>query len=162
WALHPLQTEAVIYVTQRTELMMGFCYLAVLYSSLRYWAAESSAAKTTWIVLASLACLAGMASKEVMVSAPIVVLLYDRTFLAGSFRAALQKSWPLYAGLAVGWLLLLALNFGQPRGESAGFHHDVLPHVWWATQCKVLLMYLKLCIWPWPLVIHYGTPYLET
>ena len=37
WALHPLQTEAVIYATQRTELMMAFFYFATLYCSLRYW-----------------------------------------------------------------------------------------------------------------------------
>ena len=37
WALHPLQTEAVIYATQRTELMMAFFYLATVYCSLRYW-----------------------------------------------------------------------------------------------------------------------------
>ena len=42
WALHPLQTEAVEYVTQRTELMMGLCYLATLYASLRYWTARSA------------------------------------------------------------------------------------------------------------------------
>ena len=36
-ALHPLQTEAVIYATQRTELIFAFCYLATLYCSLRYW-----------------------------------------------------------------------------------------------------------------------------
>src|SRR4051794_27402707 len=27
WALHPLQTETVVYTTQRTELMMALCYL---------------------------------------------------------------------------------------------------------------------------------------
>ena len=37
-----------------------------------------------WQALAVAACLAGMASKEVMVSAPLMVLLYDRTFAAGS------------------------------------------------------------------------------
>ena len=34
-----------------------------------------------WYAGAVLACLLGMASKEVMVSAPLIVLLYDRTFL---------------------------------------------------------------------------------
>src|SRR5262249_44382073 len=37
WSLHPLQTEAVVYTTQRTELMMAFFYFATLYCSLRYW-----------------------------------------------------------------------------------------------------------------------------
>ena len=34
--------------------------------------------------------------------------------------------------------------------------------VWWATQCKALLLYLKLCFWPWPLSIHYELTYLDT
>src|SRR5262249_43437233 len=37
WAVHPLQTETVQYVTQRTEGMVGCCYLATLYACLLYW-----------------------------------------------------------------------------------------------------------------------------
>ncbi len=80
WALHPLQTETVVYITQRTELMVGFFYLATMYASLRYWAADSQAGRRRWLALAGLACLAGMACKEVMVTAPVVVLLFERTF----------------------------------------------------------------------------------
>ncbi|HVU86332.1 MAG TPA: hypothetical protein VHD36_03360, partial [Pirellulales bacterium] len=31
WALHPINTETVEYVTQRTELMVGLFYLLTLY-----------------------------------------------------------------------------------------------------------------------------------
>ena len=172
WALHPLQTEAVIYVTQRTELMMAFFYLATFYCSLRYWSelrlplgegrgGELSVEKpnqqfrTIWLLLAVAACSAGMASKEVMVSAPLMVLLFERTFIAGSLKEALRRSWPLYAGLAATWLLLLLVNIGAPRGESAGFSLGVSAYHWWLTQAKVLLIYLKLVIWPSPLLLHY-------
>ena len=37
WAMHPLVTETVVYVTQRTELIVGCCYLTTLYGSLRFW-----------------------------------------------------------------------------------------------------------------------------
>jgi tetratricopeptide (TPR) repeat protein len=103
-----------------------------------------------------------MASKEVMATAPLLVLLFERTFVSGSFRTALEKSWPLYAGLAATWLLLLALNASAPRGDTAGFHLGVPALTWWLTQSKVLWMYLKLCVWPWPLVIHYHVPYLNS
>ncbi len=162
WALHPLQTETVVYVTQRTELMVGFFYLATLYCSLRYWAADSGAGRNTWLALAITACLAGMACKEVMVSAPVIVLLFERTFIRGSLRRAMQKSWPLYVGLFLSWGLLLYLNYNAPRAESAGFHFRVPGYAWWFTQTKVLLMYLKLTVWPSPLSIHYEMPYLET
>jgi protein O-mannosyl-transferase len=162
WALHPLQTETVIYVTQRTELMTGFFYLSTMYGSMRYWAASSCAARITWLAISTVACLAGMACKEVMVSAPLVVLLFERTFLTKSFKQALRRSWPLYVALATSWILLGALNFYGPRSDSAGFHLGVPAYVWWFTQSKVLLIYLKLVLWPWPLLIHYEFPYLDS
>jgi tetratricopeptide (TPR) repeat protein len=162
WALHPVNTESVVYVTQRTELMMGMFYLATLYCSICYWAAGGTAARTACLVLATLACLSGMFCKEVMVSAPVMVLLFERTFVAGSLRRALSRSWPLYVGLALGWVHLLALYYHGPRTPGAGFGQGVAAHVWWFTQAKVLFLYLKLAVWPWPLVIHYEIPYLET
>lgn len=159
WELHPLQTEAVEYVSQRTELMVACFYLATLLGSLRYWTAQSPAARTAWLVAASGACALGMACKEVMVTAPVIVLLFDRAFVSGSFRSALQRSWPLYVGLCLGWLVLLGLNISAPRSASAGFSAGVSAPDWWLTQCQVLLMYLKLAVWPWPLVIHYEVPY---
>ncbi len=170
WALHPLVTEAVIYASQRTELMMALFFIATLYCSLRYWAAlplpleedQNHGRRTAWLILAVIACLAGMASKEVMVSTPLMVLLFERTFVTGSLGQALRRSWPLYAGLAATWILLLFLNLGSPRGNSAGFDLGVSAGSYWLTQAKVLSMYLKLAIWPWPLLIHYELPYFAT
>jgi len=162
WALHPLQTECVAYVTQRTELMMGLFYFATLFCSLQYWAATSPERRHSWLVAAILSCLAGAACKEVMVTAPVIVLLFERTFISGSFRRALEKSWPLYAGLLLSWGLLLALNIDGPRARTAGFGHGAPVLAYWATQAMVLLMYLRLALWPWPLVIHYEIPLLDT
>jgi tetratricopeptide (TPR) repeat protein len=176
WAVHPLLTEAVIYAVQRTELMMAMFYIATLYCSMRYWAAlnrplpsgegrgegQPRQRAVFWLILAVIACLAGMASKEVMVSAPLMVLLFDRTFVAGSLPRALRRSWPLYVSLAATWLLLLFLNLGAPRGASAGFDLGVSPYMYWLTQTKVLLVYLKLVVWPWPLLIHYEFPLFAT
>jgi tetratricopeptide (TPR) repeat protein len=189
WALHPLQTESVIYATQRTELMMALFYLATLYCSLRYWSAfplprregqgEGSpvhrnrgegarnpprARRAAWLTLAVFACLAGMASKEVMVSAPLMVLLFDRTFVSGSMSNALRRSWPLYTGLAATWVLFLLLNINAPRGDTAGAGVRLAPAMtsWWLTQAQVFWMYLKLVVWPTPLLIHYVLPYLKT
>lgn len=170
WALHPLHTEAIIYTTQRTELMMAFFYLATIYTSLRYWAADEpgrlhphvSKLRAVWLALAILACLCGMLSKEVMVSAPLIILLIERTFVTRSLAKALRNSWPLYLGLALTWIPLVALSLDAPRSFSSGFHLGANKIIWWFTQCKVLLMYLKLTIWPWPLRCAYELPHVET
>ena len=74
----------------------------------------------------------------------------------------MQKSWPLYVGLFLSWGLLFYLNHTAPRSESAGFDLGIPAYAWWFTQAKVLLLYLKLVVWPWPLAIHYEMPYLTT
>ena len=53
----------------------------------------------------------GMASKEVMASAPLIVFLYDRTFISGSFGKAWRQHWPLHLLLAGTWILLGYLLF---------------------------------------------------
>lgn len=163
WALHPLVTETVIYATQRTELMMSLFYLATLYCSIRYWATDKPRSRrAVWLALAVFAGLAGMASKEVMVTAPLMVLLFERTFVAGSLANALRRSWPLYAGLASTWILLLVLCLSSPYKKSAGFGLNIQLIDWWLIQSKVLLMYFKLAVWPRPLSIHYMFPHFTT
>jgi tetratricopeptide (TPR) repeat protein len=162
WAVHPLVTETIVYVTQRTELMVAFFYMATIYGSLSFWEADRSTTKFAWLILAVLACWAGMASKEVMASAPIMVLLFDRTFVSGSLANAWNRSPLLYVGLFAGWTILLLLNYSGPRSASVGFHLGVSAADYWFTQAQILLMYLKLAIWPWPLSIHYDPPYLKT
>ncbi len=162
WALHPVNTESVVYVTQRTESMMGMFYLATLYSALHYWSAQSTGSRTLWLITAATACIAGMLCKEMAASAPAMCLLYERTFLTGSFRRAVRRSWPLYAGLLLSWFPVIFLNFGGPRTPASGFGRGVAAYEWWLTQTEVFFLYLKLAVWPWPLVIHYQIPYLHT
>lgn len=162
WTLHPVNTECVVYLTQRTELMMGMFYLATLYCSLRYWATAQSGSRWAWLTLATLACMSGILCKEMMASAPVMVLLFERTFIAGAFRRALRQSWPLYVGLALAWVHVILLYSHGTRTPGAGFGQGVTAHEWWFTQAKVVFLYLKLAVYPWPLVIHYEIPYLRT
>jgi tetratricopeptide (TPR) repeat protein len=156
WALHPLQTEAVTYVVQRVESLCGLCYLLTLYCFVR---SVDSPRPRRWQIAAVAACLAGMGSKEVMASAPLLVLLYDRTFVAGSWREAWRRRGGLHGALFATWLLLGVLVAGTAgRGGTAGFATAVS---WWQyalTQCHAIVHYLRLALWPYPLVFDYGTP----
>jgi tetratricopeptide (TPR) repeat protein len=156
WTVHPLQTGAVTYIVQRAESIMGLFYLLTLYGVIR---GAGSAKPGKWYILCVLACLLGMASKEVMVTAPLVVLLYDRAFLAGTFKGALQRRWPLYGALACTWGLLAYLMAGSAgRGGSVGFGLSVTPWQYALTQLGVITHYLRLAFWPSGLVLDYGWP----
>jgi tetratricopeptide (TPR) repeat protein len=163
WTVHPLQTEAVTYIVQRAESLMGLFYLLTLYCFIRYVEIEESVDRRPFPLFAFrlslfLSCLFGMATKEVMVSAPLVVLLYDRTFVSGSFAAAWRRHGRLHGALAATWLLLGGLVLGTgSRGGTAGIGTGV---PWWLyvqTQFKAVTGYLRLAAWPHPLIFDYGT-----
>lgn len=160
WAVHPLQTESVTCVAQRTELLVGFFYLLTLYAFAR---GAGSARSALWLGLSLAACFLGMASKEVMVSAPLLVFIYDRTFVAGSFRAAWSARWKFYLGLAASWFLLaaLVLSAGGGRGAAAGFGRGMSSWHYLLKQCEAIVHYIRLAIWPDPLVVDYGVDVVE-
>src|SRR4030095_15544248 len=81
WAVHPLQTAAVTYVIQRAESMMSLFYLLTLYCLVR---GVASARPSAWYTAGVLACGLGAACKPVIATAPLLTLLYDRVFLAGT------------------------------------------------------------------------------
>lgn len=157
WAVHPLQTESVTYVIQRAESLMGLFYLLTLYCLAR-GATETGAGSRRWLTLSVASCLLGMGTKEVMATAPIVALLFDRTFIAGSFREAMRRRWPAYAGMAATWLVLSGLILStHGRAGSAGFESGA---TWWGyalTQFPAIVHYLRLGLWPDTLVFDYGT-----
>ncbi len=163
WTVHPLQTESVTCVMQRTESLMGFFYLLTLYLFVR-GTDPAAAHPGRWCALSIFSCLLGMASKEVMVTAPLLVLLYDRTFVAGTFRAAWQRRRPFYLGLAATWLLLafLVWDSGGQRGPAAGFGLGMTPWTYLLTQCEAIVHYLRLVIWPHPLILDYGWPFVQS
>lgn len=154
WLVHPLQTESVTYVIQRSEAMVGLFYLSTIYCLIR--AAQPKVSRF-WAVACVLVCALGMGTKEVMVSAPLIAFLFDWIFLAGSWRAALKARWRIHAGLCASWIVLAALmaTSGQREG-SAGFGLGMSAWDYARTQFGFIVMYLRLCYWPFPLVLDYG------
>ena len=77
WTVHPLQTESVTYCPT-TRIVDG----AVLpVDAVLLHSREQGRPKALVVWPVRVACALGMASKEVMVAAPLIVLLYDRMFL---------------------------------------------------------------------------------
>lgn len=152
WVVHPLQSEAVTYISQRCESLMGLFYLLCLYGFIR---GSESRRSVGWFILSVAACWLGMASKEVMVTAPLLVLLYDRTFVSGAFREAWTRHLRLYLGLDGSWLLLAWLTAGL-HNRGVGYDPGI---TWWGyalTECQAVVHYLRLAAWPHPLIFDYG------
>lgn len=156
WTMHPLQTESVTYIIQRAESLVGLFYLLTFYCFVR---SVTEPNPTRWRVLTVGCCLLGMTSKEVMASAPLLILLYDRAVVSGTFREAWQRHKKLYLCLAATWILLGWLVIGTgSRGGTAGFGAGgVSSWHYLLTSALAIGIYLKLVFWPVNLVFDYGT-----
>ena len=169
WAVHPLQTESVTYVIQRAESLAGFFCLLAFYCFVRgvssttepteksHALLRAPGGRNAWHLLSFISCLLGVATKETVAAAPLLVLLYDRAFVAGSFAAALRARWRWHLALAATWLPLAWLVLASHgRAGTAGFGGEIGAWSYLLTQGTAILHYLRLVAWPAPLVLDYG------
>jgi len=153
WSVHPLLTEPVTYIVQRTELLMGLFYLLTLYAALRAW---DSARPARWEALAVACGALGMACKEVMVTAPVMVVLHDLLLRGEGWSALWPRRRRLYAGLAATWAVLVAILAGGAQVKGAlGGATAIPPLVYLWLQATGIVHYLRLCLWPDPLRLAY-------
>jgi len=147
WVVHPLQTESVTYIIQRAESLMGFFYVGAIYA----FARGADGGGMRWFAAAVLAAWCGAATKEVAAAIPLLALLYDRTFVAGAFRAAWQARRGVHLALMSAWVLSAMLV-----GDRGGTFGRVPWGTFALTQFDALSRYVSLSFWPHPLVFDYG------
>ncbi len=157
WVLHPIQTQAVTYLSQRCESLMGLLFLLTFYCAVRGFQADAS---SRWYLASVVFFIMGIGSKEVIAAAPPLILLYEILFMRRAFRDVVRRSWPLYAGFFVGLIVLVFLvataasavhNQGLREGSATLFQY-------WGTQSIVLLHYVRLIVWPAGFCFDYGWP----
>ena len=150
WAVHPLHTSSVTYVVQRAESLGGLLLLATLYCAVR----APNGKRSAWSAVAVAAAVVGVAAKETVAVTPFLVVLHDGVFRFRSYRDAVAARWKLYLALAACWLplvWLLSADTGELVTEGRGLQYA-------GTQPGVLLHYLRLAVWPRPLMMSYEWP----
>lgn len=156
WSVHPLNTQAVTYIVQRAESLMGLCFFLYMVGLTK---SSLSARRIPWLLFTIVALVCGLAAKQVMVMAVPVGLLYDRVFLADSWKQlARERGWYWGAIVGVG-LIAVAVNLPSILSGSGGVGlqlASVTPLEYATSQPGVLLHYLRLAVWPVPQNLDYG------
>ena len=158
WLLHPIQSEVINYIVQRTEALASLFYVLTVYCSIRAWDAPDET-RSRWYTAAVLACVLGVGSKEIAITTPLAVILYDRAFRLdswGALRSAPGGRTRFYLALSVASIASYALFSLGGRGDSAGFGHGIAWYDYLYTQCWAIVHYLLLVMWPGSLSIDYS------
>src|SRR3972149_10775436 len=149
FAIHPFNSEVVNYITARSSVMSGFFYLLAFYCWVRF---RGGSRLTFYLYLGSLlAFLLGMLSKEVVITLPIMLWLYDLYFIHplrtpySALRTLLN--WRTYVpylpflfSVLVPYLLIRKVKFNVFTISS--LNREIYINL--LTETRVLVKYIKM------------------
>ncbi|MBU0547140.1 MAG: tetratricopeptide repeat protein, partial [Candidatus Omnitrophica bacterium] len=150
--VHPVQTESVTYIHQRSTCLAGLFYLSslCLYVTARLWEMDSNLRiqRRILYILAYIAALAGMFTRENTITLPLAILLFEFYF----FRIDKQIKWkPAIPFLMTLPIIPITMFLAKP---VTVLHIQKLWDVpikgwyYFLTQLNVKITYLKLLFFP--------------
>jgi len=158
--LHPLQTQVVNFITQRTTSLAVLFYLTALICYVKF-----RTGKAVWsYVLAALAMLLGMFSKEMIITLPLMLTLYECFFFKHDRRDWLLVGLRLLPFYLLAALVPVLVSFDRPdsilslKSQLVG-----RPFNWqyfW-TEINVLRTYIRMMLLPLHQSHHYNYPLAE-
>jgi len=169
FAVHPIQTDSVSYVSGRRDLLFALFYLAAFHAYLSYRASRSRAQFGLFLGLWALSLM----SKEMAISLPLVIFLWnfcelwgdgDGSWAARSFqaskRAFARDKW-LYvllaaASLAFGGYVIFVLRASGRAGGAGLEYWGGSLYATLLTVTRVHLWYLKQLVYPTPIAQYFG------
>ena len=160
WAVHPLQTESVAYIVQRAESLAGLFVLLAFYCLIR---SVESTGPAFWRCLTVACLILGVGTNEVAVAAIPLLILFESTFLATPFAVSLRRHKVYYVGLAGVILALVGLlaSAGVSRHATTALAPDATYLRYLLTQPGAIVTYLRLSVFPYPLVFDYGAEWVK-
>jgi tetratricopeptide (TPR) repeat protein len=154
FALHPLQTQAVTYVSQRAEVMASLFYLAGLLLLLRAEERGRTRAGVVAWLGATAALVLGLGSKLVVLTLPAAYVLVGAAFprpeeRGGRLAAAGRRLAVVAPWVAMG--AVAAVRFARTLAGRVDAGLDIPglpPGRYLLTELSALLVHLRLVAWP--------------
>jgi tetratricopeptide (TPR) repeat protein len=153
FALHPLHSQAVSYVSQRAETLASAFYLTTLVLLLAAERVARTPGRTLLRIGAYCVFLLGLGTKQIVVTMPFAYLLLTMA-VPGRRQDALQASWPKRLVVlapfvaTAGWYVHQLLVSVEGHRDVGAAVPGMTPWTYFLTQWKVLLIYLRLVFWP--------------
>jgi tetratricopeptide (TPR) repeat protein len=154
FAINPLNTETVTYISGRASGMAGFFFLSAMLLFLLGSLKKFSGKTLFFYVLALISFLAALLSKETSITLPAVIILYDLCFMKGERWVSIKKRmFFLYLPIA---LTILALLVFQPFLQHfIAIWAGKLDFNYAIAQTQVVGYAFKLCFFPINLIFDY-------
>ena len=167
---HPVQTQAVTYITQRYASLATLLFLASMVGYIQARLSHvgngigtpaRSAGTFAWYATALLSAVLAMNTKEIAFTLPIVTVLYELAFFPGRpLNERLRFLVPLLVTLLIIPWTMSGIDSGGSSVASRATA-DITRHDYLLTQFRVIVTYLRLLILPVHQMVDYTYPVLR-
>lgn len=156
FAAHPLQTEAVTYISQRFTLVVALFYICTIISYIKH----RTSGRFIWYCAALLTAMLAAISKENAATLPLIIFLIETALFSAGWRAKLSLIAPFL-------LVPIAIVLGRIESAQDSSHafvnvisagSDYSAWEYFLTQASVLLTYLRLLFLPYGQNLDYDYP----
>lgn len=155
FATHTIHTEAVTWISGRTDSLVTIFFFASLLFYLKY----SEDHKIINIVLFLFIYFIGLITKEMIITLPLVIFLYDAIFKKSDKKSLTSniKIYILFILVTLIFLLVRYLIFlNVPEREKYLYFYGIDNTTVIATMLKTIPVYIKLLFAPVNLLYHYN------
>lgn len=148
FACHPVQTEAVTWISGRSSVLFTFFYLLAIICYIRFL---KGSGKKYYLYSAMLAILA-VFSKEMAFTLPLILLACDIHFFnKDGLRKKIYRSMPFFA-IALFYIFSRSVILGR---VSQCYWWGGSPYYTFLSMIRVFGDYIKLLVWPKDLCAFY-------
>jgi tetratricopeptide (TPR) repeat protein len=107
FAVHPANTQAVTYVSQRFESLAAMFYVAAVCCYIKARVAQGNGPRVAFFITSFVSAVAAMLCKETAISLPVTILMVEMVLIRYVAPAASGKS---STGYKFPWLLLIPIG----------------------------------------------------
>lgn len=153
WLVHPIQTQSVTYIVQRMNSMATLFYVLALLMYVRARVAQSRSHRIIFFSCCVLSGLLSLGSKEISVTLPFLIVLYEWFFFQDLSLSWLKHHRLLVAGVLI-FLILVGFWYAGAhplKSILAGYgSREFTLSQRLFTEFRVVIFYISLLIFPHP------------
>ena len=159
-AVHPIHTEAVVFISGRSSVLCAVFYLGSVLAFGQGERAVSRWGKWGWRLLSAISGILAFGSKQEAATLPVMLLLYSLVlrYQEEGIKGWVRRNWPLLVGVGLAAAIFLFYSWGmilEPHPEGTSWrprlhHGQQLPRLqYFLTQLQVIpFYYLRLFLLP--------------
>ena len=156
FALHPIHTEVVAWISGRTDgLSCTFFFAAFIYY-LKY----SQRRSILYLILTLVSYLFALFAKEMAITFPVIIIFYDAILNRLKFKDELKQKLLIYSALIVLSFLYMALRWyalkDVPIRETYYYFYNMDYSTLVYTMLQTIPIYFRLSVVPYGMLYHYS------